>query len=138
MGYFVLNSNLNTKITMLKIKIQKLDREFKKLKKIEKQVNAFKRRKARITKRKSHIVKNLKKGPKGYYSLLITLEYALPEDIWISGFKFSGKKLQLNGASLRTSSINKFIMNLYNTKIFRNIELKTVNKKTVDNIDLTK
>jgi type IV pilus assembly protein PilN len=134
-GYFILNNNMNDKITMLNHEANKLQRELRNLQKIQKQVNAFKKKKEELQK-KINIVKSLKKGQKGYYNLLITLEYALPEDIWISNFKFSGKQLQLNGASLRTSSVNKFIVNLYNTKMFNNIELKTVKKKTVDNIDI--
>jgi type IV pilus assembly protein PilN len=134
-GYFILNNNLNNKISSLNRETNRLQHELRKLQKVKKQVDAFKKKKNELQK-KIDIVKNLKKGQKGYYNLLITLEYALPEDIWISSFKLKGKQLKLDGASLRTSSVNSFIINLYNTKMFNNIELKTVKKKTVDNIDI--
>jgi type IV pilus assembly protein PilN len=134
-GYVFLNNNMNNKISLLNKETSKLQHELKKLQKVKKQVDAFKKKKDELQ-RKINIVKTLKKGQKGYYNLLITLEYALPEDIWISSFKLKGRQLKLDGASLRTSSVNKFIINLYNTKMFNNIELKTVKKKTVDNIDI--
>lgn len=134
-GYVVINDNLNNQVVSLNSEVKRLQMDLKKLQKIKKQVDAFKKKKNELQK-KIDIVKNLKKGQKGYYKLLTTLEYALPEDIWISNLKYKGSNIVISGASLRTSSVNEFIINLYNSKMFNGIELKVVKKKTIDNIDI--
>ncbi len=134
-GYYVVNNNLNNKITSLNKEIVHLKKELRKLQKIKKEVDAFKRKKNELQK-KIDIVKKLKEGQKGYYKILTTIEYALPEDIWVSSFKYNQNNIKLICASLRTSSVNEFIMNLYKTKMFRGIDLKVVKKKTVENIDI--
>jgi type IV pilus assembly protein PilN len=134
-GYYVVNNNLNNKISSLNNQKNHLKRELRKLQKIKREVDAFKRKKDELQ-RKINIVKRLKRGQKGYYKILTTLEYALPEDIWVSSFKYNNGRLQLTGASLRTSSVNEFIMNLYKTKMFQGIDLRFVKKKTVENIDI--
>lgn len=134
-GYIVINSNMNHKIMSLNSDVKRLQTELKSLQKVKKQVDAFKKKKNELQ-RKIDIVKNLKKGQKGYYKLLTTLEYALPEDIWIKNMKYSNNKITMSGAALRTSSVNEFIVNLYNSGMFTGIELKVVKKQTVENIDI--
>ncbi len=134
-GYYFVNNDLNNKITSLNKEIVHLKRELRKLQKIKKEVDLFKRKKNELQK-KIDIVKKLKSGQKGYYKILTTIEDVLPEDIWISSFNFSNYNLKLKGFSLRTSSINEFILNLYKTKMFSNIDLKYVKKRTVENIDI--
>lgn len=132
---FIINSSLDNQILIAKNEISKLDREFKRLSKIKKEVDGFKKQKEELQK-KIDLVKRLKQGQKGYYEILRNLEYAMPEDVWISNFDFKNDSLNLNGSSLRTASINEFILNLYATKMFDNIDLKIVKKITVENIDI--
>lgn len=132
---FIINSSLDNQILIAKNEISKLEREYKRLSKIKKEVDGFKKQKEELQK-KIDLVKRLKQGQRGYYEILRNLEYAMPEDVWISNFDFKNDSLNLNGSSLRTASINEFILNLYATKMFDNIDLKTVKKITVENIDI--
>lgn len=132
---FIINSSLDNQILIAKNEISKLEREYKRLSKIKIEVDGFKKQKEELQK-KIDLVKRLKQGQKGYYEILRNLEYAMPEDVWISKFDFKNDSLNLNGSSLRTASINEFILNLYATKMFDNIDLKTVKKITVENIDI--
>lgn len=132
---FLVTSSLNTQILIAKNEIAKLDREFKRLSKIKQEVDGFKKKKESLQ-RKIDIVKKLKSDQKGYYKVLTTLEYAMPGDLWISKFDYNNGSININGSSLRSSSVNEFILNLYSTKMFNNIELKVVKKVTVENIDI--
>jgi len=132
---FIINSSLDNQILIAKNEVSKLNREYKRLGKIKKEVDGFKKRKEELQK-KIDLVKRLKQGQKGYYEILRDLEYAMPEDVWISKFDFKGNNVNLSGSSLRTASINEFILNLYATKMFDNIDLKVVKKVTVENIDI--
>ncbi|MBZ4642820.1 MAG: type pilus assembly protein PilN [Deferribacteres bacterium] len=132
---FIINSTLNSQILIAKTEVDRLNKEFKRLSKIKKEVDGFKKRKEELQK-KIDVVKRLKQGQKGYYEILTNLEYAMPEDVWISRFDFNGKDVTLSGASLRTASVNEFILNLFATKMFDNIDLKVVKKTTVENIDI--
>jgi type IV pilus assembly protein PilN len=120
--------NYNSEIALLQL-------ELNKLKKIKHEIDEFKKNKE-ILQKKIDIVKNLKKGQKGYAPLFINLEKSLPDDVWIGNVSYNGSIITLNVTSLRSSSVNEFIMNLYKTKMFTNIELKVVKKGNVDKIDI--
>lgn len=132
---FLVNSSLNTQILIVKGEIAKLDREFKRLTKIKQEVDGFKKKKEDLQ-RKIDIVKKLKSGQKGYYKILTTLEYSMPQDLWISKFDYNNGSVNITGSSLRSSSVNEFITNLYSTKMFSNIDLKVVKKVSIENIDI--
>ncbi len=126
---------LNSKIQLIETEIDKLNNEFNKLQKVKREVDAFKSQKEELQ-NKINIVKNLKQDQKGYYKVLTDLEKSMPEDVWIATFNYNGSSVDISGSSLRTASVNEFIINLYRSKIFTNVNLKVVRKKTVENIDI--
>jgi len=126
---------LNSKIQLIETEINKLNIEYKKLQKVKREVDAFKSQKKELQS-KINIIINLKQDQKGYYKLMTELEKSMPDDVWINTFNYNGSSVDISGSSLRTVSINEFIINLYRSNVFSNINLKVVRKKTVENIDI--
>jgi type IV pilus assembly protein PilN len=132
---FTVHTSMRAQILHYKDEIIVLNTELNRLRKIKNEVDSFERKKNELQK-KIDIVKNLKKGQKGYSPLFVNIEKALPDDVWISNLNYNGTIITMNVTSLRSSSVNEFIMNLYKTKMFSNIELKVVKKGNVDKIDI--
>ena len=132
---YIVNSSLDAQISIIKAELVRLNTEYKRLQKIKAEVDGFKKRKEELQK-KIDIVKKLKASQKDYYRVFVDIEYALPEDVWISSFSLNGNNLALQVSALRSSSVNQFILNLYATKLFSNIELKVVKRLSVENIDV--
>ncbi|PMP72002.1 MAG: fimbrial assembly protein [Calditerrivibrio nitroreducens] len=132
---FTTHTSLLSEISYYKNENTVLQGELNRLNKIKREIDTFEKKKAELQK-KIDIVKNLKKGQKGYSPLFINIEKALPDDVWIGNMNYNGSMITINVTSLRSSSVNQFIMNLYKTKIFSNIELKVVKKGSVDKIDI--
>ncbi|ADR19371.1 PilN domain-containing protein [Calditerrivibrio nitroreducens] len=132
---FTTHTSLLSEISYYKNENAVLQGELNRLNKIKKEIDSFDKKKSELQK-KIDIVKNLKKGQKGYSPLFINIEKALPDDVWIGNMNYNGNIITMNVTSLRSSSVNQFIMNLYKTKIFSNIELKVVKKGSVDKIDI--
>lgn len=134
-SFNIIVKTLNNRAQIIQTEIDKLNRELRKLQNVKKEVDAFKKQKSELQ-NKINIVKNLKQDQKGYYKVLTKFEKAMPEDVWVSSFDFNGSGINISGSSLRTSSVNEFIVNLYRAEIFSNVNLKVVRKKTVENIDI--
>lgn len=132
---FNLHTSILSQISHYKDQITMLQTELNRLNKIKREIDAFEKKKQELQK-KIDIVKNLKKGQKGYAPLFINIEKSLPDDVWLGNLNYNGTTITMNVTSLRSSSVNEFIMNLYKTKIFSNIELKVVKKGNVDKIDI--
>ncbi|MCX8084379.1 MAG: PilN domain-containing protein [Calditerrivibrio sp.] len=132
---FTIHTGILNEKQRIKDEIVILQTELNKLQKIKKEIDAFEKKKNELQK-KIDIVKNLKKGQKGYAPLFINIERSLPDDVWLGNINFNGTTITLNVTSLRSSSVNQFIMNLYKTKMFSNIELKVVKKGNVDKVDI--
>lgn len=132
---YIVNSSLDNQVTIIKNEITKLNTEYKRLQKIKAEVDGFKKKKDDLQ-RKIDIVKRLKGSQKDYYKIFVNIEYALPEDVWVSNFNLNGNNLNLQVSALRSSSVNQFILNLYETKVFNNIDLKVVKRLSVENIDI--
>lgn len=132
---YIVSSSLDNQITIIKNEITKLNTEYKRLQKIKAEVDGFKKKKDDLQ-RKIDIVKRLKGSQKDYYKIFVNIEYALPEDVWVSNFSLNGNNLDLQVSALRSSSVNQFILNLYETKVFNNIDLKVVKRLSAENIDI--
>ncbi|MEF3254279.1 MAG: PilN domain-containing protein [Deferribacterales bacterium] len=135
MFFINLNVSLRSELEHYNTEIVALKTELSKLQKIKREVDEFKKRREELQK-KIDIVKNLKKGQKGYAPLFINIEKSLPEDVWINNMNYNGTTLSMSVTSLRSSSVNQFIMNMYKTNMFTNIELKVVRKGNVDRVDI--
>lgn len=132
---FNIHTSMLSQISHYKDQITVLQSELNRLNKIKREIDAFEKKKQELQK-KIDIVKNLKKGQKGYAPLFINIEKSLPDDVWVGNLNYNGTTITMNVTSLRSSSVNEFIMNLYKTKMFSNIELKVVKKGNVDKIDI--
>ncbi|MCD8569490.1 MAG: PilN domain-containing protein [Geovibrio sp.] len=60
----------------------------------------------------------------------------MPDDVWVSSLNFEGNKITLGCSSLRVSSVNRFVMNLYETKMFSTIDLAKADKKDEDAVEI--
>ncbi|AEI14198.1 Fimbrial assembly family protein [Flexistipes sinusarabici DSM 4947] len=126
---------LNSKAQLIQTEIDKLNKEYRELQQVKREVDAFKQQKQELQS-KIDIVEKLKQDQKGYYKILTVFEKAMPEDVWVGSISYDGKSINVSGSSLRTASVNEFIINLYKSKIFTNVNLQVVRKKTVENIDI--
>ncbi|TYB34366.1 MAG: fimbrial assembly protein [Flexistipes sinusarabici] len=126
---------LNSKAQLIQTEIDKLNKEYRELQQVKREVDAFKKKKQELQS-KIDIVKKLKQDQKGYYKILTVFEKAMPKDVWVGSISYDGSSINVSGSSLRTASVNEFIVNLYESKIFTNVNLQVVRKKTVENIDI--
>ncbi|KAA0258427.1 fimbrial assembly protein [Deferribacter autotrophicus] len=131
--------NINTKLkeqqNLIKREISRLETELRKLRKVDKEVKVLKKRKAELQ-QKIDLVVRLKQGQKEYYKILTSLEKSLPQDVWIRKLSYGKGQINLEVSSLRSTSVNEFIINMYKSEIFSNIDLKIVRKNQVEGIDI--
>jgi len=135
LGIFNINSRLNEQKLLIKREISKLEKELASLKKIDREVKELKRKKEELQ-RKINLVINLKQGQKDYYLILTKLEQSLPQDVWINKFDYKNGNVNMEVSSLRSSSVNEFIINMYKSEFFKDIDLKIVRKNQVEGIDI--
>jgi type IV pilus assembly protein PilN len=134
-GIIVFNMTMDSKIAFLEEQVSAKQQELKKLQKVNSEVNRFKDQMKEIQ-QKIEIVKTLKEGQKGYYKILTNIEQSMPEDVWLSSINYKGGRIVMNCSSLRVSSVNSFIVNLYETKMFTNIDLEKADKKEDEAVEI--
>ncbi|WP_022851004.1 PilN domain-containing protein [Limisalsivibrio acetivorans] len=131
----VVDMTMKAKTAFLEEQVNKKQRELKQLQRVKRDVDKFQKQMAELQK-KIDIVRSLKEGQKGYYKILTNIEHSLPEDVWLSKLNYSGASVTLNCSSLRVASVNNFVMNLYETGMFTNIDLNKADKDTKDNVEV--
>ena len=134
-GAYLVNVNFDARIAFLEEEIKVKQNDLKNLRRVKRQVDDFQKKQQELQK-KIDLVKNLKQGQRGYYQLLTKIEKSLPADIWLSGFLYDNGQVTLSGSSLHVASINEFIMNLYNTEMFTNLDINVVRKRNQDNLEI--
>ena len=134
-GIMLFNMTVNAKIAYLEEQVNKKQTELRKLQKVKQEVERFRSQMDDIQK-KIEIVRKLKEGQKGYYKILTNVEKSLPEDVWTSSISFETNRIVLNCSSLRVSSVNRFVMNLYETKMFSTIDLEKADKKDEETVEI--
>ncbi len=134
-GIMLFNMTVNAKIAYLEEQVNIKQREFRKLQSVKQEVERFRTQMDEIQK-KIEIVRKLKEGQKGYYKILTNIEHSMPDDVWTSSIKFEGNKIVLSCSSLRVSSVNNFVMKLYETKMFSTIDLEKADKKDEETVEI--
>ncbi len=134
-GIMLFNMTMNAKIAYLEDQVNQKQTELRKLQRVKQEVERFRTQMDEIQK-KIEIVRKLKEGQKGYYKVLTNIEKSMPDDVWVSSLNFEGNKITLGCSSLRVSSVNRFVMNLYETKMFSTIDLGKADKKDEDAVEI--
>ncbi|MGA1846843.1 PilN domain-containing protein [Deferribacter abyssi] len=134
-GIVSVNAKLKEQQSLIKSEISRLETELRKLRKVDREVKALKKRKAELQKKIDLVVK-LKEGQKEYYKILTSLEKSLPQDVWIRKLNYARGQINLEVSSLRSTSVNEFIINMYRSDIFSQVDLKIVRKNQVEGIDI--
>lgn len=127
-GIMLYDSTAKAKIAYLEEQVNIKQAEFRKLQNVKREVDGFRRQMDEIQK-KIEIVRTLKEGQKGYYRILTNIEQSMPADVWTDSVRFEGGKIVLGCSSLHVSSVNRFVMNLYETGMFTGIDLERADKK---------
>jgi type IV pilus assembly protein PilN len=134
-GIFYYHTLTNDKIAFLKEQVELRQTEYRKLQHVKHEVDGFRRQMDEIQK-KIEIVRNLKEGQKGYYKILTSLEKSMPDDVWVDYINIESGKIVLSCSSLHVSSVNRFVMNLYETGVFTAIDLERADKKEHQSIEI--
>ena len=127
-GIMLFDSTAKAKVAYLEEQVNIRQAEYRKYLNLKREVDGFRRQMDEIQ-RKIDIVRSLKEGQKGYYKILTDLEKSMPEDVWAESIRFESGRIILSCSSLQVSSVNRFVMNLYETGMFTGIDLERADKK---------
>lgn len=116
------------KIAFLTEQVNLKQADYRKLQHVKHEVDGFRTQMDSIQ-RKVEIVRNLKEGQKGYYRILTNLEKAMPKDVWVDYILIENGRIVISCSSLHVPSVNRFVMNLYETEMFTSVDLERADKK---------
>jgi len=134
-GIYMVDTNLKSRLKILNDEIAILDSRLSKLKKIKAEIDGFEKKRDLIQK-KIDVVIDLKKSQKGYYKVLTNLEKSMPDDVWVRSFSFNGGGLGLSCSALKFVSVNEFIVNMFESEMFYNIDINQAKKNDVDAVEV--
>ena len=134
-GIFLADSMMNSKVSFMEEQVNIKQAELRRLRNVKQEIDKFKTNMSEIQS-KIDIVRRLKEGQKGYYKILTNITQSLPGDVWLSGLSYEGDRIVLNCSSLRVASVNSFVMNLYETKMFSAIDLDKAAKRDEQTVEV--
>ena len=125
------NMHLGSKIVDLQKDVTETKQEVAKYEKINKKIAQIKK-KLEILERKTNVIRRLEKGR---FQPVIMLESmsdkVIAKRMWFTGFQDRPKQTIINGVALDNKTIADFMTRLEGTGLFRNVQLKTIQKKMI-------
>jgi type IV pilus assembly protein PilN len=129
-GWFWLNGEVNR----LQAGIQQTQAELKRFEELAKQVDKFQAEKKRLEE-KIKIIATLTAAQGGPVRLLDEVSKALPNEVWLTAFTRTGKKLDLSGIAYSNFNVANFMTNLAAASgLIGNVDLVVSEKATVEQV----
>jgi len=127
---------LSGEVSRLEETIVQTKKEQKRFEELTKQVDTFKAEKKRLED-KIKIIDTLVAGQGGPVRLLDEVYKALPQEVWLTAFNKSGKRLEIAGVASSNFMVATFLTNLGKaSKLFANVDLVQSEKITIENQSL--
>jgi len=125
---------LNGEVNRLQADIQQTQAEMKRFEELAKQVDKFQAEKKRLEE-KITIIATLTAAQGGPVRLLDEVSKALPNEVWLTAFTRTGKKLDISGIAYSNFSVANFMTNLSSASgLISNVDLVVSEKATVEQV----
>jgi type IV pilus assembly protein PilN len=125
---------LNGEVNRLQGEIQQTQAELKRFEELAKQVDKFQAEKKRLEE-KLKVIQALMAAQGGPVRLLDEVSKALPNEIWLTAFTRTGKKLDVSGIAYSNFTIATFMTNLGKAgPLISNVDLVVSEKAVVEQV----
>ena len=128
-GYVYLTSEVEAR----QVQIDNKRSEIARLGKVIKEVKDFEKRQKDL-RAKLDVLETLKSSRGGPLYLLDELYRAMPEKVWLTGFKESKGQAQIKGVGANEEDVAMFMRNLEQSDLYDGVELKVTKQKVQDKI----
>jgi len=131
-----INSYLNEEIDDLNAEIAVTTTEIAKYKKITKEITKIKKD-LEILNKKIEVIKNLERYRKEPVRLLEAMtRLVIAKRMWFTSFSATGDNIQTVGVALDNKTVVDFMTRLESSKLFSSVDLKTLRKQSMQNLNL--
>jgi type IV pilus assembly protein PilN len=125
---------LDDQVGRLDGEIKRTEAELKRFEELAKQVDRFQGEKKRLEE-KIKIIGSLMLAQTGPVRLLDEVSKALPNEVWLTSFSRTGKKMDVQGIAFSNFSLANFMTNLSNTSgLISSVDLVESVKATVEQV----
>jgi len=128
-GYAYLISEVEAR----QVQIDNKRAEIERLAKVIKEVKDYEKRQKDL-RAKLDVLEKLKSSRVGPLYLLDELYRALPEKVWLTGFKESNGRAQIKGVGANEEDVAIFMRNLEQSDLYEGVDLKVTKQKVQDKI----
>ena len=132
---FYFNAKLNSKIGNLDANIKNTKTELEKYNKINKEIAEIKKQLNNL-KKKMAVMETLEANRFEPTRLLDTMTQAIvPKRMWFTGLQSGDNKVTINGIAVDNKTVADFMVRLEQCGLFKEVDLKTLKSKKVQNAD---
>jgi type IV pilus assembly protein PilN len=125
---------LNGEVGNLETDIKKTEVELKRYEELAKQVDRYQGEKKRLEE-KIKVITTLMAAQAGPVRLLDEVSRALPNEVWLTSFARTGKKMDIQGIAFSNFNVANFMTNLSSTStLISNVDLVESVKATVEQV----
>jgi type IV pilus assembly protein PilN len=132
----LLSNVLSNKIKSLNLEIANTKQEIEKYAKINEEIKLIKQR-IEVLNKKTEVIRSLERSRLEPVKLLEYMtQLIVPNRMWFTSFTFKDNNVGINGMAIDNNTIADFMTKLENSKQFSAVNLKTIEKKQFQNIDM--
>ncbi len=129
---------LNGEVGRLQAAIRQAQAEAKRLEGVAKQVDTFRAEKKRLEEM-IKVIDTLVAAQGSPVQVLDEVSKALPNEVWLTSFNRSGKKLELSGIAFSNFNVANLMTNLSHApNLLKNVDLVVSEKTTIENQSVEK
>jgi len=130
------NGTLNDKITTLEAEIKIKKTELASFQKAIQEIQQIKKRLGDLQ-NKTRIINQLNVNRELPLSFLDTInDLIIEKRMWLTSLRLNGRNISINGIALDNKTVADFMTRLEDSKLYTNINLQTVNQKTIRKYNL--
>ena len=130
------NGNLNDKITTLEAEIEVKKRDLATYQKTIREIQQIKKR-LRDLRNKTRIINRLNVNRERPLSFLDSInDLIIEKRMWLTSLHLKGRKISIRGIALDNKTVADFMTRLEVSKLYANINLQTVNQKSIRKYNL--
>ncbi len=125
---------LNGEVGRLETAIQQTRADLKRFEELAKQVDKYRAEKKRLEE-KIQVIGTLLAAQAGPVRLIDELSKALPNEVWLTAFSRTGKRLEISGVAFSNFNVATLMTNLGKvSEIISNVDLVVSEKSTVEQV----
>jgi len=125
------NGTLNGKITKLETEIQTKKNELATFQKAIKEIQQIQKRLTELQ-NKTRIINQLNTNREWPLTFLDSInDLVIEKRMWLTNLRLSGRNINIKGIALDNKTVADFMTRLEESKLYTNINLQTINQKTI-------